>query len=243
MKLPHLLAIALICSFPALAQESPPPSAANEAPGLQVRGLSFQLDSPPPEVFAHGVSGDGGQPGVKLEVKAYLNHEFSGLPIKGNSIIFTTSSDPAGVKDAAKIVAKVKVPNGFRTGIFMFLPGTGRAGDPPFQVLVIGDAKRDFPPGSVKVINLSPASVKLQLEKENFEFKPGETKLIKELPVSENHTAGMVAYANSDGQWQRIASGVWPEPGDKRVLQVMFRNPASDQIEIRGIRDVAAIRD
>ena len=249
MKIRCTFLVALAFCLPVTAQQTPPaappaaPAAPAETAGLRVRGLSFQLDSPPADVFAHDAAGDGTVPGVKLEVKSYLNHEFSGLPIKGDSLVFTKTADPAGIKDSANIVAKTRLPGGFRSGIFMFLPGTGKAGDPPFRVLVIEDNKKAFPPGSLKILNLSPLPVSIMLEKETFNFKSGETKLIEDPPVGPSQSSGMVAKAFKDGEWRKIGSGVWPHPGSKRVLQVLFENPKSQQVELRGIRDIAKITD
>jgi hypothetical protein len=236
-----VLAVLALC-LPVIAQETPPAAPAETA-GLRVRGLSFQLDSPPPDVFVHDAAGDGTVPGVRLDVKSYLNHEFSGLPIKGDGLILSKSADPADIKDATKVIAKAKLPAGFRSGIFMFLPGSGKAGDPPFRVLVIDDTRKSFPPGSLKILNLSPLPVSIQLEKQVFNFKSGETKVIEDPPVAANQTSGMVAKCLKDGQWRKIGSGIWPHPGPKRVLQVLFENPRSQQVELRGIRDVAAINN
>lgn len=246
MKIQRTFLAALAFCLPVAAQQTPPaapPAAPAETAGLRVRALSFQLDSPPADVYAHDAAGDGSVPGVKLDVKSYLNHEFSGLPIKGDSLIFTKSADPAGTKDSANIVAKTRLPGGFRSGIFMFLPGTGKAGDPAFRVLVIEDNKKAFPPGSLKILNLSPLPVSIMLEKEVFNFKSGETKVIEDPPVGPSQSSGMVAKAFKDGEWRKIGSGVWPHPGSKRVLQVLFENPKSQQVELRGIRDIAKISD
>ncbi len=220
---------------PAPAPPAGPPSEA----GLKIRGLTFQLENPPTDVFAHDAAGNGKVPGVKLDVKSYLNHEFSAVPISGENLILTKSADPAGIKDTASIVAKAKLPVQFKTGIFMFLPGTGKAGDPPFRVLVIEDSYRDFPQGAFKVLNLSPMPVQIQLEKKEFNFKPGETQVIEDPPVGANNSSGMEAFSFKDGKPQRIAAGVWPHPGQKRSIQVLSLNPKSGQVELRGIRDVA----
>lgn len=246
MKIQRTFLVALAFCLPVTAQQTPPaapPSAPAETAGLRVRALSFQLDSPPADVYAHDAAGDGSVPGVKLDVKSYLNHEFSGLPIKGDSLVFTKTADPAGIKDSANIVAKTRLPGGFRSGIFMFLPGTGKAGDPAFRVLVIEDTKKAFPPGSLKILNLSPLPVSIMLEKEAFNFKSGETKVIEDPPVGPSQSSAMVAKAFKDGEWRKIGSGVWPHPGSKRVLQVLFENPQSQQVELRGIRDIAKISD
>jgi hypothetical protein len=242
MKIQCTFLAVLALGVPALAQQAPPaaaPAAEVESAGLRVRGLSFQLDSPPADVFVHDAAGDGSVPGVKLDVKNYLNHEFSGLPIKGDSLVLTRTADPAGIKDSANIVARTRLPAGFRSGIFMFLPGSAKAGDPPFRVLVIDDSKKSFPPGSLKILNLSPLAVSISLEKEVFNFKSGETRVIEDPPVGPSQSSGMIAKAFKDGEWRKIGSGIWPHPGSKRILQVLFENPKTRQVELRGIRDIA----
>ncbi len=247
MKLHRFALAALFCVLPVVAQDPPAPGGGGDAPaappeeaaGIKARGLSFQLDAPPTDVFAHDPSLAGKIPGVRMDVKSYLNHEFNLLPFKGQDLVFTKSSDPATLKDPATFVAKAKMPANLKSGIFMFLPGTGKAGDTPFRVLIIEDTNRAFPPGSIKVMNLSPSGVRIQLEDKNFDFKSGETRNIEDPPAGANNASGMRAFSSANGQVQRIASGMWPHPGSKRSLQVLFTNPKSGQVEIRGIRDVA----
>ncbi|MCW1926147.1 hypothetical protein OKA05_26550 [Luteolibacter arcticus] len=253
MKIHHLCLAVVAGSLALHAQQPPAPAPApapgtggetapatpEEKPGLKIRGLSFQLDAPPAEVFVHDPALGGKIPGVKLDVKNYLNHEFNLQPSQAESLIFTKSADAASIKDTASVVAKTKVPANLKSGIFMFLPGSGKAGDTPFRVLVIEDSKRAFPPGSFKVMNLSPHGVRIQLENKNFDFASGETKVIEDPPVGAANSSAMKAFSSANGQVQRIGSGVWPHPGTKRSLQVLFLNPKTEQVEIRGIRDVA----
>ncbi len=241
-----ILALALVSGAAVQAQQPAPaqPPAAPPVPdqGLRVRGLAFQLGKAPTDVYAHDAAAQPGMLGTKLDVKGYLNHEFSTLPIQGKNIVCTSSADPASVKKPEAILAKVALPDKFKKGIFMFLPGTGAAGAPAYRVLALDDSVGAFPRGSFKVINLSPATVRIQLEKEIFEFKSGEMKLIEDPPVDENNNSGMRAFSQVGTQWQKIGSGVWPNPGEKRVLQVLFENPSNKQVELKGIRDVA-VRD
>jgi hypothetical protein len=239
-------ALALIAGSAAHAQQPPPaptpvpgapPSASDQ--GIRVRGLAFQLAAPPTDIYVHDAAAPPGIVGAKLDVKGYLNHEFSLLPIRGKNVVCTKSSDPASIKDPANILAKATLPDKFKNGIFMFLPGTGAPGAPMFRILVVDDSTSAFPRGSFKVMNLSPVTVRIQLEKETFEFKSGEMKLIEDPPVGENQSSGMRAFSQAGSQWQKIGSGIWPHPGDKRVLQVLFENPGTKQVELRGIRDVA----
>jgi hypothetical protein len=246
MNIPRFFFIALLgFAVPSIrAQEpapAPAPAPAQDA-GMKLRAISFMVDKPIKDLFAHDPSGPAPLPGVAFQVKTYLNHEFSLVPVKGDTVVFTNSSDPASARDSTKILAKAKLPSGFKKGIFIFLPGTARPGDPAYRVLVMDDSLGSFPRGSVKVMNLSPVPVRIRLEKTNFEFKSGETKLIEDQPVGENNSSSMMAFALKNNEWQRIGAGVWPHPGQKRVIEIIFENPQSRQVELAGIRDVA-VRD
>jgi hypothetical protein len=124
------------------------------------------------------------------------------------------------------------------SGIFLVLP-TGASDKGRFSVLPIADSTDAFPPGSLKLMNMSQLDVRVQLEKKDYEIKSGKTLLIENMPVGANNSAGMKAFCLKEGNWQRIGSGVWPSPGKKRVLQLFFVNPATGQLEMRGFRDIA----
>ncbi len=245
MNVPRILLIAL-CGFGAplaLCQEpTPTPEIPAADSGMKIRAISFMVEKPITGVYAHDPSLPTPLPGVAFQVKTYLNHEFSLLPAKGDTVVFTDSADTASAKDPKKIVARAKLPSGFRKGIFIFLPGTGKAGDPAYRVLVMEDTLRSFPRGSTKVMNLSPVTVRIRLEKTDYEFKSGETKLIEDQPVNESNSSAMMAFARKGTEWQRVGAGVWPHPGDKRLIQIIFENPKSKQVEMAGIIDVA-VRD
>lgn len=239
-----LIALAFVAGVEVKAQTpapapTPAPGVPAEDQGLRIRGLSFQLgQAPVGDVFAHDDSAVPGTPGSKLDVKNYLNHEFSVLPFRGKNITCTKSSDPGSVKDPASILAKATLPDGFKQGIFMFLPGTGAAGAPTYRVLVIDDSTKAFPRGSVRILNLSRANVRIQLEKETFDFKSGEMKNVENPPADATQNVGVRAFSQVGTQWQKITTGIWPHPGDRRTIQIVYENPASKKLEVKGIRDV-----
>ena len=225
----------LVPSFLA-AQES-------ETRVLRLRCISFQVDGRIPELFAHSVpQDDEPDEGVAVEVRTYLNHEYLRLPMKGDRIAFTTDLDAASVNDEEKLVARLKLSDGLRPAILMFLPGDGQEGSLKYRVMAIEDTVGEFPRGSLKVMNLSPAPIRLMLEEEKFDFRSGDVRLIDDMPVGERNSAAMKAFIFAEGKWIRIGAGIWPHPGEKRVLQIAFYNPKSRNIEVRGIRDIA-VRD
>ncbi len=229
----HWLGAAILIAAPVADAQQPE----DEQPGLRIRGLSFQLEKPLAEIYAHDPSSN--EAGVKVAVKSYLNHEVDIVPVRGTALVFTTKPDPASAKSTADLVAKVSLPANLKAGIFMFLPGSGRPGDPPNRVLVIEDQMKVFPRGSLKILNLSPLPVRIQLEKQNFDFRSGETKIIEDPPVGESNSSAMMAWVIRNKQPERIGAQVWPHPGSRRVLQVLFENPKSGRVEMAGFLDVA----
>jgi len=207
----------------------------------EIRLLAFQPDQAIDPVFAH----DPALPeavaaaaiAVKMPVKSYLNHEFSTLNLTGRRIIFTTHPDRASLTRPADLLGEVTLPEGVQSAILLCLPTP--AGDKArFRLLAIDDSKRAFPSGTFRVSNLSPQPVRIVLEDKTYNFKPGEIQLISDPPVRDGNQSGMKAFAYQDNVWQRIGSGIWPHPGNNRVVQVLFTNPATGQVQLRAYDDV-----
>ena len=205
----------------------------------EIRLLAFQPDQALDEAFAH----DPALPeataavAVKVPVKSYLNHEFSSVALTGRRIVFTTQPDRASLTRPADLLGEASLPEGVRSAILLCLPTT--AGDKArFRLLAIDDSKRAFPAGTFRVSNLSPQPVRIVLEDHAYQFKPGEIQLITDPPVRAGNQSGMKAFSFHDNVWQRIGSGIWPHPGKNRVVQVLFTNPATGQVQLRAYDDV-----
>lgn len=222
----------------ATAQEAPAkdPAAKESKKGRLIRALSFRIEEPLDVAYAHGVK----VPGVKLEVKSYLNDIAGSLPLEGSTdLVLTNSPDPASVKDPAAVLAKVKFAPTLKSGVFMFLPGTGKEGDPKYRVLVLEDSVDEFPAGSLKLMNLSPLPIRMRLETKDFDVKSGQILVIKDPPMGDNQHAAMTVSSFKGDKWQPFGNTALPAPGRARVFQVFYENPASGKVEMRGIRDVA----
>jgi hypothetical protein len=230
MKSPTLL-LASVTLFPLLCMSA---VAQQE---IRIRALSFQPGFPA-DVHAHLPS--GAMTLGEMQVKSFLNHEANLLKFNGGALVFTIKSDPVSATDVNEHIGKVEMPADLKSAILLFLPESPEPGDFRSRVIAIGDSAADFPPGSFKVANVSSLPIKIELEKEVYQFAPGETKVIAKPPFGENQAASMRAYCKRNDEWQLITSGVWPNPGSKRVLQVFTADPATRQIELKGIRDVAA---
>jgi hypothetical protein len=209
--------------------------AAAFAQEFQIRAISMSPDCPGPEVHVHhdGGSADAGV----VQVKSFLNHEADPVKLKSRKIVLTTQAGAASVKDPALVVGSCELPAKSTSAILLFVPE--KPGSPACKVVVLDDSIKAFPPGSIKIANLSTLPVKIELEKKPFDFKPGEIRNIEDPPVNDANSSGIKGTCESGGQWQLFSSGVWPHPGPKRVLQVIVDNPTTKLAEIRGFRDVA----
>lgn len=201
----------------------------------QIRGITLGQDNPGPEVHVHQ---DGGAPdaGV-LEVKSFLNHEGTTLKLKGPKIVLTTKAGAASAKDPAQLIGSCQLPAKGGSVILLFIPE--KAGSPTSKILVMDDSKQGFPAGSLKIANLSSMPLKIELEKKPFEFKAGEVRNIEGPPANGAGASSVEAFCESGGEWKAFFSGVWPQPGRKRVLQVFTDNAETKLVDIRGFRDVA----
>ena len=202
---------------------------------IKVRAISFQPGFPA-EIHAH--QPDGAATAGMVEVKSFLNHESNPLKFKGNKLVFTARSSPVSATDVNQLLANVEIPTGAKSLILLFLPESAEPGNFHSRVLAIDDSAKAFPGGSFKVANLGSLPLKIQLEKESFEFAPGEIRVIAKPPFGDNQSASMEAYIKRDGQWALMSSGSWPNPGTRRVLEIVTENLTTKQAELKGIRDV-----
>lgn len=215
------------------AQGSPPTQA-------KLRLLAFMPALQQEEAYAHDPAADEGVAGVAAPIKSYLNHEFSTVLTKSRKVVFTTKPDHASINRPGEVIGEGTLPAAGNTAIFVFLPG--KPGDKAKnQVMAIDDSKRTFPPGSFHITNIGTQTVRLTLEKTNYDFAPGKVILITDPPVGETHQSIMQAFVQKGpNNWVRIAAGRWPHPGRGRNLALIFQNPATGNMELRGFDDMPA---
>jgi hypothetical protein len=202
---------------------------------FHVRVLSF--DPAVATTGWHAHHADGRTTAGKVQVKTFLNHEADVLtPGKDLKLVLTGDADPASALDPAKVQGDFLLPATKGSAILLLLPpAAGKSGS---RVEVVDDSVKAFPPGSILVLNSCSLRVKVELEGKPHEIDAGARALIAKMPVGENNSAGMKCHGWRDGGWEIFSSGVWPHPGEKRVLQVIT-DGSNGTVDIRGVRDVA----
>ncbi len=219
----------LLTSVVACAQQAKP--ATRE---VTLRLLAFYSEGANPELHAHDAKNQDQQPGAKTPLKNYLNHETSQLRLLGNEVIFTTGPQaPAKLEEQA---GRVTLPEKGHLFLLLFFPAEKPG---TYHIMALDDSTQAFPLGSFRVFNLSRNNIRLTLENTDYNFKPSQVMIIDKPPVRANNHSGMNAHAFINEKWQRICSGLWPHPGQKRDLEIFFENPQSQQIELRGFRDIS----
>ncbi|WP_367875236.1 hypothetical protein [Luteolibacter sp. Populi] len=189
----------------------------------------------PDEIHVHDAGGTA--TAGKLRVKSFLNHEFDLLAPKGGAVVLTTKAEPGSVKTPGDVVGECELPAKAASLILLLSPeATGKL---HCKVTVIDSSVKEFPSGSFKIVNLTALPVTVQLEKEKFEFKPGEMRAIKNPPMGDDGSSSMKAFCTRDGKQEQVAAASWPGPGQKRVLQVFSEDLVTKQVGIIGIRDIA----
>lgn len=93
----------------------------------------------------------------------------------GGTLVFTREIiDPATNKPMRMPVARVAWPVGVHTALLVFVPRTAPGVDGmEFDVLAMDDGFQSFPSDSVRVLNVTPATLLGRIGNRDTEFKPG----------------------------------------------------------------------
>lgn len=214
-----------------LAQDAPAPIK------FELRMLAFSPDLQRAEVFIHDPLAKPGDEVKVSEIKSYLNHQFVPVQLKSRKFILSSEKDPKKAASEGALLAEVSMPEKVQSAILLFLPGAPQ-GKTVYRVLVVDDSKRAFPPGTFYMSNLSSLPVRMNLEAKNYDFKPGQTGLLENLPMDESGQIKMRTFAMKDTGWYQAATSIWPHPDKARSVLVMFQDPASGDLKLRGFDDV-----
>lgn len=198
--------------------------------GLLCRGLTFLESAKGTSVYAHDPVGGGV---MKLELESGLNSSRRIFSARGNTVVFTSSSEVSSAQDEGQILGRAEVPEGCRSCTFVFLPGGTELDQDLYRVLVIDDSPKRFPMEAVLIYNLYPDAIRLNIEKDVFQIPAGQKKLIRNLPFGPDGVASVDAYQFSSGEWRRVFSTKWPQLDRQRLAYFFFESDG--RINVNGI--------
>ncbi len=221
--------LALALAAPAFAQEP--------AINARLRLLAFAGDMENPEIFIHDPAAPPEAAPVKAEIKSYLNSDAAVVPLKSRKIMFSLANTRDSLTKEGQLLGEVTLPAGGDSSIILFLPNKPGA-KAKYLAMAVPDSIQAFPPGSFHVTNLSPFPVRLELEKKPFDFKPGQSSILKELPSKSNSEMGMRCYALIENAWKEVSSSIWNHPGKSRSFMILFQDPSSGGVRLRSFDDV-----
>lgn len=204
---------------------------------VAVRALTMTAGFPVAGVYAH--SPGSKDPGVKLKVKNFLNHEFDAIEVAGNNLVLTSKAEPSSIADKAAVIGEITVPAGLKSAILLFLPGKTMGTG---TVRMVADGKSDFPPGAILFVNATRSDLRMEIEGKPFEAKAGENLVIRDQPIADNQSSNVKAFIMVGGKWVQFSSAIWPHPGKKRVLKVAAESSQAGKIELRDIKDISMPR-
>lgn len=223
-----LTAAAMAASFSSMAAAGPAT--------IALRAVTMADNQPGPELYAHS---GGKQPGAKVNVKTFLNHESDVVNLESSTLVLTTKPEPASATDKDSVVATFKVDPALKSCIVLFLAGEGGNG---VVAELIDDGKAAFPPGSILMINALKSDIKLTLETKDYSVKSASRLLIQNPPVGESNASAVKAFYQQGGSFQQFSSTSWPHPGIKRVIQVATEGRQAGKPEMRGIKDIIKVK-
>lgn len=201
---------------------------------VRLRAVSAAGEFPGTEVFAH--SPGSKNPGGKIAVKGYLNHEFDAIPVEAGSLVFTSQAATTSAADKSALIAEVKIPAKAKSGILLFLPGIKKG---PGSAVLLEDDKKSFPPGSVLVVNHTGFELRLEIEGKNFDVKSTDVMAIRDQPVGDGNASMVKGFIKNGNEWEMFYSGRWTHPGGKRIIQTVCENPQSGRPEMKGLKDIS----
>lgn len=138
--------------------------------------------------------------------------------------------------DGLKVWDRVTVPKSMSEVLLVFFP----LSDPekPYRVVPVVDSTKDFPLSRFLIANMSPHPLRFKVGEVGMEIQPGKIKLLPVIKeVKANGQVPYYVYFEENGDWSRLSTGFWSILPRKRNFQIAFKNPRTQNVELRGYSD------
>jgi hypothetical protein len=230
LKFPALLIALLVFALPFKAS-------AQAAGGTEISFRVLCFEQRDGVTSAMVPAGDGN----KVEVPFYtsdfsplLKAKFAG----GKAAFYVEETLPNG-KPQNKLVAEGKLASGTRQA-FILIPNEPSEG-PVYRIVAFDDSGESFPMGGLRVINLAPFPIRLNLAgTDTAPIKPGGVgmyPMVKKADEWNMYTA-RIQFGVADQKWVDVATQSWKASDRKRDWVIARFDPATKQPAIRQYQDI-----
>ena len=140
--------------------------------------------------------------------------------------------------DGRRIVATGPLALGERQ-LFLLLPEPD--GSRPYRVYALNDDESVFPMGGVRVLNLCPTMIRLNLAGTDMKpIQPGKVAVYPPVrQIDEWHMyQARIDFATATGDWVPVASPSWKSSAQKRDLVITMLDPVSHYPRIASYKDI-----
>lgn len=155
---------------------------------------------------------------------------------EGKAVFFKPSEDS---ETPYEPIATTSIPDSPAV-LFLFLPSGQQ--NQPYRVVSLADDKRNFPYGSVRLMNLSTAQVRIHLGEHSgpkaVALAPGKSFLVPKVSrVDGFNRYPVLAEFRTDKGFARFHHTAWQAIEGKRDLAIVFNDPQSGRPRIRHYED------
>lgn len=151
-----------------------------------------------------------------------------------------TSDDGKPVLEA---VAQSRIPSTGSQFLLLLVPSGKKEGE-VYRCLVLPDEAKAFPAGAFRFVNLSASRLRFALGSEVVEVAPGAVKVVAKIGgIREDGRLPYVAQHHEAGVWNRLSTGYWTSHEKARSLQVVYLDPRTKRLTLRGFDDKLLMRD
>ncbi len=139
-------------------------------------------------------------------------------------------------------VAVAKLPGKGSQFLLMLVP-SGKETGLSYHCLVLADDRKSFPPGGYRFVNFSPSKLRFMLQKQPIQLNPGDEEVVGKIEgTRDDGRFPYVAQYFSDEAWNRLSTGYWYAHPKIRSLQVVYVNPKTNRIALKGYDDKLFMR-
>jgi len=216
--------------------------AQEEGRAVRLRTLCFEMvPGAPREVVVSGDPTLESRGDVALSRR--LSSEQIGLSITGTAVrlgLVGTSDDGKPVLNA---MAQASLPSTGSQFLLLLVPSGEKEGE-VYRCLVLPDEAKAFPAGAFRFVNLSPSRLRFALGSQPIQVAPGEIKIMDKVAgAREDGRFPYIAQHHEGGVWNRLSTGYWTSHETTRSLQVVYLDPRTNRLTLRGFDDKLLMRD